>query len=144
MNSTAPDERTGKGQGMSRKNIVTAAGLSLLLAAVALFYQFGWQFTGFRMVTHPDLLLPSEVIETGDRLIVRGRTALSIGSYAGAVLEYEEGVLYIGVRFSLFGEDPDFEIQYPQSYGKVDRIVLRKNELYRTIWIRPWKEQAVQ
>ena len=94
------------------------------------------------MVTHPDLLLLQEVVEEGDELIIRGETALSIGSYAGSVLEYRDGVLYVGVRFSLFGEDPTFQIEYPQSSGAVDRIVLRKNELYRTIWIRPWKEPS--
>lgn len=126
------------------KNRLTLLGLGLLITAVVLFYQYGWQFTGFRMVTHPDLLLTETVTESGDRLIITGRTALSIGSYAGAVMEYREGVLTVGVRFSLFGSDPDYQIEYPQSMGPVDRVVLRRNEIFRTIWIRPWKEQALE
>ena len=126
------------------KHRLTILGLAGLIAAVALFYQFGWQFTGFRMVTHPDLLLTETVTQSGDRLIITGRTALNIGAYAGAVMEYREGVLTIGVRFSLFGSDPDYQIVYPQSLGPVDRIVLRRNDIFRTIWIRPWKEQALE
>lgn len=136
--------RSGGGPMLSRKNVITIIVLASLIAGVILFYEYGWQHTGFKMVTHPNLLLIDRVEETDGRIVIQGKTALNIGTYAGSVLDFQEGVLYVGVRYSLFGNDLDFLIDYPQAEGTVHRVVLKKNEIEKTIWIRPWKEQAWQ
>lgn len=125
-----------------RKNIITVIVLALLVAATVLFYRYGWQYTGYKMVTHPNYLIIEQVEEQGDDIVIIGRTALNIGSYAGSVMEFRDGVLYVGVRFSLFGDETDFRIEYPQDGGTVHRVVLKKNETDKTIWIRPWEEKA--
>lgn len=127
-----------------KKNILTVVSLALLVAATVLFYRYGWQYTGFKMVTHPNYLIIEKVEEQDKDIVILGKTALNIGSYAGSVLEFKDGVLYVGVRFSLFGDETGFRIKYPQDAGIVHRVVLKKNETDKTIWIRPWEGNARQ
>ncbi|PKK39737.1 hypothetical protein ABB02_01078 [Clostridiaceae bacterium JG1575] len=138
-------ESTPAKEGISintRKNRLTLGALVLLFFGTALFYQYGWRYTGYKMVTEPNYLIVEEVQEKGRDIVIDGVTALNIGSYVGSILTYEDGVLYIGVRYSLFGDDTHFHIVYPQTKGVVDRVVLQKKDTEKTIWIRPWKERA--
>lgn len=127
-----------------KKNIITGVFLALMLMAGYFFYNYGWRSTGFRMVTEPSYLKLNYVGEKDGKIQIEGYTALSIGSYQGAVLEYKEGILYVGIRYSLFGHKPDFKVVYDQLEGPVQRVVFKKHKSEKTIWLRPWKEQIMQ
>lgn len=124
--------------------IITVLVLIMILVATGLFYEYGWRGAGFRMVTHPNYLKIHSVREENQRIIIEGTTQLNIGSFQGSVVEYNAGILYVGVRYSLFGDDTDFKVSYPEEDGPVQRVVLKKYDDEKTIWLRAWKEQVEQ
>lgn len=110
-------------------------GLVLLIA----FYKVGWKFTGFKMVSEPNVIKIEKVYEEGNDIVIEGTTSLKIGSFEGANTEFKDGVLHVGIRYSIFGSNNKFKFKYEEKEGKVHRVVLRRLDTLKTVWIRPWE-----
>lgn len=125
-----------------KKTIPIIAAVFTALLFTALFYKFGWKYTGFRMVSEPNVIEIHRVWEEDSQIIIEGTTSLKIGSFEGAVTEFQDGVLYVGIRFSIFGMDNLFRIPYTEAEGKVHRVVLKRLDTVKTVWLRPWEENT--
>lgn len=138
------EESKDRAERIKKSNIKTTIikgiiGLVLFLG-VFIFYKYGWRYMGFQMTTDPAYITVYSTGEnTADNSVwVTGISPMNIGSYAGAVTKVDEesGTLYIGIRFNLSGKDTEFRVIYPQDKVKINKIVLKKNEIERVIWER--------
>ncbi len=123
-----------------RKGLIRTIILIFVFLAVWLFYRFGWKYMGFQMTTDPSYISVYNVgiYEPGNYAFVSGNSPMNIGTYAGAVTEFDEktGTLYVGIRFNLTGRNTEFRVEYPQDKALVNKIVLKKNDTERVIWER--------
>lgn len=122
-----------------KKLLIFLAVAALLLTSVAVFYKIGWRYTGFRLVAHPNVISVTRVTSDDEKIVLEGTTDLKIGSYEGFITEENNGVLYLGIRYSIFGDKHDFRIEIPDPDKSIKRIALKNRDKVRTVWMRPWE-----
>ncbi|MFB0918953.1 MAG: hypothetical protein QMB63_07810 [Clostridiaceae bacterium] len=119
--------------------LLSITGILTALIVIVAFYKFGWKYTGFKMVSEPNVIKIEKVYEEGNTIVIEGTTSLKIGSFEGANTEFKDGVLHVGIRYSIFGNKNKFKFKYEEKEGKVHRVALRRLDTIKTVWIRPWE-----
>lgn len=120
---------------MKNKKLIFTLILSFTLVFFIVFSKVAWKHLGFKMMTDPSMVV-CEVSEENNQIVIKGTTAKSIGTFEGYYKEVIGDTLFIGVHYSLIGNNGAFYIKQNQVLGKINKVVLKKGEIEKEIWRR--------